>query len=354
MNAREQGSAAKAGRQSKAGGDATTCLMIETLESGLSRLYEGPIHIRRLNREPCMYTSSFHAERVRVFLNTGKVLRVFFKDLNPRHQIQPAQRVRKLDLAPSYRELQVYRSILSPERLGSPQLYAARWEPTLGVYWLFLEDAGALPLNLCGNFARWVLAVQWAARFHAATRSLPESRIGFLPQYERDGYWQCAERIEKILPDLDSPDRELIRKALDRFVGCIDGIAGLPHSVIHGQFFGRNIMLRIRNPERLIAVIDWETAAIGPSAFDVVSLTSGKWTDQQRLAMWRAYFHEYQAATGLRLGWESFQQGLCEIELYQNLEWLAWWRNREFSPQFGTWMKELERITRTHPAVAAQ
>jgi hypothetical protein len=352
MNAREQYTAAKIARRSKATRDAMTCLMMETLEEDLSRLYEGPVRIRSLHRKLCMYTSSFHAERLRVLLDTGKVLRVFFKDLNPQHQVKPAQRVRKFDLAPSYRELQVYRSILSPQCLGSLQLYAVRWEPARGVYWLFLEDAGASPLNLCGNFARWILAAQWAARFHATTRSLPESRICFLPRYERDSYWQCAERIEKILPDLDCLDRELIRLALDRFVNCIDGLAELPRSVIHGQYFGRNIMLRIRNPERLIAVIDWETAAIGPSVFDLVSLTSGKWTDKQRLAMARAYFNEYEAATGLGLRWETFHQGLCKVELYQILEWLAWWRNRNFSPQFGTWMKELERIISAHSAVA--
>ncbi len=352
MNARALPISAGTAGRSETIGDATTHhLIVDTLQTAFSRLYERPVHIRRLHRELCMYTSSFHVERLRAFLDTGKVLRVFFKDLNPQHQIQPALKVREVDLAPSYRELQVYQSLLSPERLGTLQLYAVRWEPERGIYWIFLEDAGASPLNLCGNFARWILAVQWAARFHAETRSIADSCIRFLPRYDRDRYSQCAERIEKILPDLDKRDREIVHLALDRFIPCINALAELPHSVIHGQYFGKNIMLRIRNPERLIAVIDWETAAVGPSVFDLVSLTSGKWTDEQRLAMWRAYFDACQAEAGLNLRWEAFRQGLNKAELFQALEWLGWWRNRNFSPEFGVWMNELGRIIKDRSTI---
>ncbi len=103
-------------------------------------------------------------------------------------------------------------------------------------------------------------------------------------------------------------------------------------------------MLRHGDQEKLIAVIDWETAAVGPSVYDLVSLTAGKWTDEQRRTLRRAYFDEYQAYAKLQLDWESFYSSLHDVELYQALEWLGWWRNRSFSPYFGKWMKELERV----------
>ena len=118
--------------------------------------------------------------------------------------------------------------------------------------------------------------------------------------------------------------------------------------MIHGQFFGKNVMLRKRNPERRIAVIDWETAAIGPGAFDLVSLSAGNWTKEQRLALWRAYFEQYQADAGCQLDWETFCRDLGGVSLYHALGWLAWWQGRGFSHNFGVWVKELDRVLREH------
>jgi hypothetical protein len=61
--------------------------------------------------------------------------------------------------------------------------------------------------------------------------------------------------------------------------------------------------------------------------------------------MWRAYFEQYQAETGLSRSWEEFCNELKDLELYQALEWLGWWRNRSVSHNFGKWIKELRRIT---------
>jgi FixJ family two-component response regulator len=43
-----------------------------------------------------------------------------------------------------------------------------------------------------------------------------------------------------------------------------------------------------------------------------------------------------------------------EMELYQALEWPAWWRNRSVSHNFGRWIKELARILRDHPTVGSK
>ena len=105
-------------------------------------------------------------------------------------------------------------------------------------------------------------------------------------------------------------------------------------------------MLRRRNAAHPLAVIDWETAALGPGGFDLVSVSSGMWTGDQRQAMWRAYFDEYQTRAGASRSWENFCRELGELEIYQALEWLGWWRNRSVSRNFGRWIKELARITK--------
>src|ERR1041384_1871426 len=85
--------------------DSSSSLMVETLESGLSQLRNQPVRIRELQRQLCPFVSSFQAEHLRVLLDTGESIPVFFKDMNPHHQMKTAQIVRGDSLAPSYHEL---------------------------------------------------------------------------------------------------------------------------------------------------------------------------------------------------------------------------------------------------------
>ena len=334
-------------RQSK--DDRITSLMAETLEEGLSRLRGRPLRIRALRREFSSSSSSFRTERLRVSLDGEKPLRVFFKDLNPDHQMEKARTVRESDLEHGRRELQMYQSLLSPERFGTLHLYASRWEPDHGRFWIFLEDGGRTLLRNTLHLPHWTAAARWAARFHAATRDLPEAQTSFLPRYDREHYRRCVDRVEKILPNLDARERELVGRGLDCYAERIAWLDALPRSVIHGQFFGQNVMLRSGSTARRVVVIDWETAVLGPGTFDLVSLTSGKWTVEQRNAMWSAYFEQYRAETGQPMGWEDFRRQLAGVALYQCLEWLAWWgHHRGLSRHFANFMRELGTVLDEH------
>ena len=324
--------------------NSSSSLMVETLESGLSQLRNQPVRISELQREVCPFVSSFLAEHLRVLLDTGESVPVFFKDMNPHHQVKTAQIVRGDSMAPSYHELHVYQQILAGADLGTPQLYAVRWEPDKGIFWFFFEDVGNSRLRDSRNFQRWIPAARWAARFHAATRNLSPSQTSFLPVWDLAHYSRLADRISGILAELDAKDRTIVAEALEHYVSRISWFATLPKTVIHGQFFGKNIMVRGRGGDRTLAVIDWETTALGPGSFDLVSISFGKWTEEQRLFMWRTYFEEYQARTALSLSWKEFCAEFREMEIYQALEWVGWWRNRSVSHNFGKWIKELTRV----------
>src|SRR6266404_6192434 len=108
------------------------------------------------------------------------------------------------------------------------------------------------------------------------------SLAGCLPRNGRLRFLNCAARITKILPRLQNGDRKIIEPAVHRLGSSVDRLTAFPQSVVHGQYFGRNIMLRLRRPKQLIAPIDWETAMVGPSWYDLVSLTAGHWTQEQR------------------------------------------------------------------------
>lgn len=323
----------------------------ESLEDAFSKLHGQPIRIQTVEGETCVHESSFHAEHLRIRFKNGDSVPVFFKDLNPQNQIAPARKVRNNSLGPSYQELRVYRRILSRVNLGTPQLYSVRWEPARGTYWLFLEDIGGARLRDSRNYKRWVPAAQWAARFHARTRSLPPSATRFLPVYDGRHFRRCAEKVRSILPGLQPQDLQLVEAGLAHYANRLEWFAALPRTIIHGQYFGKNIMLRPLNHIQPLAVIDWETAALGPGTYDLCSISSGRWTERQRFAMWRAYFDEYCTEAKLARNWQEFCEEAREMELYQALEWLAWWRNRSVSHNFGRWIKELKRIVRDNPRV---
>jgi len=332
-------------RETAAGADRIARLMADTLEDGLSRLQERPIRIRRMRRQVLQTSSSFRTERLHLFLGGGQTLRVFLKDLNPEHLIEKARVLRGSDLAPSRRELQMYQTVLSPQRFGTLHLYASRWEPERGIYWLFLEDGGDALLLEFLEMRLWTAAARWAARFHAATRLLPPAQTDFLPQRDHPYYQNCADRIRLLLPALPPQERELVGRGLACYVRQIDWLCSLPRCVIHGQFFGKNILLPKGRSTPAVAVIDWETAALGPGTFDLVSLTFGKWTKDQRRAMQTAYLEQYQAETEERIDEARFQQELAAVALYQSLEWLAWWgHHRSRSGHFASFMKELGSV----------
>ena len=318
----------------------------QTLEAGLSRLRGRPVRIQELHRQFSMGSSSFPTERLRVALKgERRPLLVFFKDLNPNHQMEKARAVRALDLEPGRRELQMYETILSPEGFGTLHLYGYRWEPEHDRFWAFFEDGGRTVLHNYLDMPRWTAAARWAARFHAATRGLPDTQTRFLPRYDKAHYQGCAERVEQLLPHLEGAEHRLVARGLECFVERIEWLSALPPCVLHGQYFGKNILLRRSKRGPKVVVIDWETAALGPGTFDLVSLTAGKWTSDERDAMRRAYCEQYETVTGRQIDGEAFREELAAVALYQALEWLAWWGpHRTLSRHFGNFLRELATL----------
>jgi thiamine kinase-like enzyme len=322
----------------------TTDLMRETLQDGLTRRHRRLVHVQKLHRETHPTTTSFWTERLVARLDSGEELPVFFKDLNPESLIAAARGKHATGPAPGHRELRMYRRIFSRERLGTPQMYAFRWQPSRGLMGLFLEYAGLLKVRHSKDFSHWLAAARWAASFHSRAGALPARRTRFLPRYDRAHYRRCAERIEPRLVQLAVEDRRRVEQALELYADAIEPLLALPQSVIHGEYYGKNVVLRDGSPEEMIAVVDWESAAIGPSYLDVVSLSTGRWTTEKQEALWRIYFDCYRAETGQPIDWEDFCRDLAPLQLYQALAWIGWWLEREEVAQMARWLKELQKI----------
>jgi thiamine kinase-like enzyme len=325
--------------------DSITSGIVETLEEGLARLRGRCVRIRALHRDTSSRSSSYRTERLHVITDDDRALmRIYFKDLNPAHQVTQSWALRRADRRPSNLEIQMYQSVLSSERFGTPQFYGSRWEPEHGRCWLFVEDVGPHWLQAKFNFAASVDACRWAARFHASTRDLPASQTTFLPVYDDGHYRRTAERVSQMLPRLAAAECELVRRGLAYFTERIRYLSMLPRSVIHGQFFPANVMFRPPPATHRVAVIDWETAALGPGVFDLASISSGT-TRERRLALWRAYADQYQTDTGQEIEWEHFQRECLAGSVFHALEWLVWWaQHPEPSKRLAKFLRELDAL----------
>ena len=320
-----------------------TARMVESLSKGISHVYGQHRTVKLLERKPFSGSSSFTTERIRVLLDGGTWLDLFFKDLNPDGLLHEAQLIRKAGMERSRREMLMYRNILAPLNLDTPILYGFRWEPTENLYWLFLENTGPKRLSRLGDFTLWVDAARWVARLHAIAPATIRAEAHFLPSYDSAHFAECGRRIEVALGRFGKEHQIIVSKALDRYYGLLDDLCSFPQHLIHGEYFGKNVMIRPEESDKAIAVIDWETAAFGPRCVDLASITAGRWTPEQRATMCRAYIEQYGIETGHRLELDVLARELEQVALYRTLWWLGYWSKGD-DVHINRWMKELTTV----------
>jgi hypothetical protein len=318
--------------------------MIETLEEGLSHLSGHRVRVRSIRAKELGKSTSFAIHRVDVQLESGDVLPVVFKDLNPLRQHQNAKHIRRLELGRSRREIWMYRHVLPGLALGTPRLYGYRWEPKRGNLWLFVEDVGPHRLGHRLDLALYEQAAAWAGRFHAATTGTSSDER--LLRYDRTHYERQGRDLEACLERIAEENRPLVERALARHGTLVQLVDGLPHGMIHGELFGKNVLVRRHRTTDTIAVIDWETAATGPQYVDLVSISAGRWTRSQRMAMRRAYFDARHSPVAVGVDWGRFNEEVDIVAILQAVSWLGFWADSDtndpkYASHVSRWMREL-------------
>jgi hypothetical protein len=315
-------------------------LTIDALEESLSRTSGDRVHVRSIREKEFGKSSSFAIRRIDVHLASGDVLPMVLKDLNPLRQLDHAKHIRRLELTRSRREVWMYRHILPGLALGTPRLYGYRWEPEQGNLWLLLEDMGPHRLRHRSDLALYERAAAWAGRFHQVTAGMPSDEL--LLSLDRPHYQQRCAHMEAMLDRVTAQDRPLVERALARCEEYTDLVEGLPRGMLHGEFFGNNVLVRA-DPAKTLAVIDWETAAIGPQYADLASITAGRWTTSERQAMRRAYF---EARRSPATDWDRFNQQVDMVATLQAVNWLAFWlgsdpEHPKYARRVARWVGEL-------------
>jgi len=225
-------------------------LMAETLEQGLSRLRGRPVRIREIRAILAVeleFPNGAPARRAR----RRQPLRVFFKDLNPEHQMDKARTVRRS--SPSRPAIGNCRCINPSSHQRTSERSSLR--VALGrsrSLLIFLEDGGR---TLLRSFATWN-AGRWRPDGRRAFTQRPaicrRPRPAFFPATTTRITASAPSAVRQILPNLESR-RASARQPGTRLptpsasTGWAPGRAdGDPRA----KFFGPNIMLphRTRGP----------------------------------------------------------------------------------------------------------
>lgn len=281
------------------------------LEQGLRRWYGRPVRIAALRWTAMDSFSTNPISRLEVTLDSGEHLPVIFK----RCLHKPAK-----DIA---QEVRLYQGVLADSGLDAPALYAAVCDDGTGRYWLFLEDVGDWRLEYCETDV-WLTAFRWLAGLHAAfyDRDPALRSLGYLQEHDPDFYRSVARLARQTLARRGTPEalarfERLMRGGLERATAELGGV---PRTLVHGDFSCHNIMVQ---PGGRIRTIDWEWAAIGVPAWDVVRLLDG-WGEERRRFL-AVYLDAVSHQTPTAFDHKAFERSLGHCRVMMKLWRIRWW-----------------------------
>lgn len=329
-----------------------------SLERVLATFFGRLRPITLMTRRPSAYRSSFALENVDVELSTGDSLRLVFKDLGPNALSEAGREAKPPFLLSPSREIEVYRKILGRYGISAPTCYGAVLEPARDRYWLFLERVPGVELYQVGDIEVWRAAARWLARTHA-TLARQATRLSLevpLLRYDRRYYETWAHRATAALSGrsrvADATGSHLLLQWIqERHPELVSRLLDLPRTVIHGEFYPSNVLVRLEGQGASLWAIDWDMAAVGPALVDLASLSGGKWIEAERSAMTQAYWEQSTRMDGAPCS-SSFDGLLASVQLcrlHLAIKWLGWSGSWTPPPQQAhDWMTEaihlIERV----------
>ena len=219
-------------------------------------------------------------------------------------------------------EAEVYRHVLQPLRVSTPSFHGMHTGPDRDDVWFVLEYIpNTLRLNQPDDpDMAMVVAASWLGRFHArAEKRLPAPAI--VSTYDAEYYRGWSERTLEFAR-ATGVEAKWLAPLCAQFEEIGPQILSTHPTVIHGEFYPRNILFR----DYRIFPVDWESAAIAAGEIDLVTMTDC-WDDEVT----------GRCVTAYQIGrWPhgvpaDFDQRMTWARLYLQLRWLGdcgradWW-----------------------------
>jgi aminoglycoside phosphotransferase len=310
--------------------------------------------IVELARRPSPYSSSYALEELDVRLADGRALSVLFKNLSWQTMLEDARHVKPKIIYDPLREIETYRKILVPHRLGSPHFYGAHVDREHGRYWLFIERVTGRKMRHVGEFEIWLDVARWLARMHTHFAVAPETLRDAQPHllcYDADFYRLWIGRARALLQQEDSGGAvaalENVNRLAERYERVVERLMSLPLTFVHGDFFASNVLVEENAWARRVCPVDWEMAGIGTGLIDLAALTAGSWSERERAELASAYYDALTPQGRWPPPVDEFVSALncCRLHLaVQLLGWAAKWSPPLDEAQ--DWLGEAQRLAK--------
>jgi len=207
-------------------------------------------------------------------------------------------------------EAEVYKQVLAPLKASVPALHAITSNPSETIIWMdYLEDARRLNKV---ETASLYDAAAWIGEFHRRNESRTAELASLLRRYDLSYYVRWARRTIDLAAALKLAWLPAVCAAFETMA---EELANAVPTVIHGEFYPKNIMVRANLQ---VVPIDWESAAIAVGEIDLASLVEG-WSEDDNLSCQRAYRQaRWPGDTP-----DDFTRRLQLATLYLKLRWLG-------------------------------
>ncbi len=297
----------------------------EALELVLAHQDSARYPIVGLQRRASEYRSSFPLEEIRLAFSDATSLDLIFKNLSFQALSAAGRRAKPEFLHDPLREIEVYRSLLARQSLGTALFYGTVVDVSSERYWLFLERVLGDELYKIGDFSTWEYAARWLAGMHERF-STPAASAAKQPdrwlKYDAEYYRLWMRRATAV-------HRDLLRLAAG-YDQVVERLAALPQTCIHGEFYASNVLIGRTDAGLRVCPIDWEMAGVGPGLVDLAALVSGKWTAEERTALAMAYRARLAEGPCGAPPRDLFLKALDDCRLVLAVQWLGW--SADWSP----------------------
>ncbi len=282
---------------------------LQTLTAGLTSVLRSQVII--LDRRPNTYMSTFPSEIVRCRVGGGSELQLFCKYAAGGHP----HSVYGHRGGVMY-EAAVYRHLLQPSQASTAKFYGTYMDNPTGDSWLVLEylDKSLRLSKVTEVPAPTSVAARWIGHFHRTSEErLSAIPVPFLIGYDAEYYLGWVRRTSLFAGHLHQRFPWL-GTLCERSEELIAPLLTSPLTVIHGEYYGSNILFR----SGTVHPVDWESAAVAAGEIDLAALT-----DQWSAETARECELEYRRARWPEGSPDDFERRLYAARLYLCFRWLG-------------------------------
>jgi thiamine kinase-like enzyme len=316
--------------------DGKAAEMRAAIERMLGARFGREVHVAHVERRPFAYQTSSVIEAVEVELDDGTRLELLLKDVSRAGLQRAARQSKPAFLHCPRREINVYQQILADGPPGSAICYGFVVDEDEDRFWLLLEHVHARELYQIGERPLWQAAARWLAQMHCCWEGRVEELQKRAPllNYDDEFYRVWLRRAAEF-QSRRSKTHPGWRRLVDGYGHVIERLVALPKTFIHGEFYASNVLVEGsthphptspggRGGGVRVCPVDWEMAAVAPGLMDVAALTAGRWSQDERTALLKAYHESLVNHGAERASLDELQRDLDLCRLHVAIQWLGW------------------------------